>query len=243
MTTTMTENPLFTVEDLSASYGGGQVLNEVSMAIESGEVVSLIGRNGAGKTTTLRSIAGIVRPVEGTITFAGEDITDLPSHSITKRGISYVPEDRQVFPDLTVEENLRLGNVATDDGLLSIEEVYERFPRLEERRSQAASHLSGGEQQMLTIARAIQGDTTLLLLDEPTEGLAPKIIDDIVDVVREIQSLEGVAILVVEQNLEVAMALAERHYVLNKGQVVFEGATDELEAAEDVRQRYLGVEI
>ena len=232
--------PLLSVEDLRAGYGDTPVLHDVSLRVERGEVVSLIGRNGAGKTTTLRSIVGVLQPSAGRIVLDGEDVTDSPDYEKARSGVRYVPEDRQVFPDLTVEENLRVGAIDGDGGIFSIEEVYERFPRLRERRGQPASHLSGGEQQMLVIARALLGPTKLLLLDEPSEGLAPQIVRDVLDIVASIAE-RGVTILLVEQNVRAAMAVADRHYVINKGELVFEGTTEELDADEKVKQRHLGV--
>jgi branched-chain amino acid transport system ATP-binding protein len=184
---------------------------------------------------------GVLQPFEGTVTFDGADVTDLPEHERVSRGIQYVPEDRQAFPDLTVEENLRMGALQSDgDGIYSIDEVYDVFPRLRERREQSGSHLSGGEQQMLVIARALVGRTKLLLLDEPTEGLAPQIVEDVLEVIERIKD-EGVTILLVEQNVRAAMATADRHYVIDKGGIVFEGDTEALEADREVRERHLGV--
>lgn len=231
---------LLSVEDLRAGYGETPVLHGVSMHVDRGEVVSLIGRNGAGKTTTLRSIVGVLQPSAGRIYLDGEDVTDRADYEKARSGIRYVPEDRQVFPDLTVEENLRVGAIDSADGIFTVEEVYQRFPRLRERRSQPASHLSGGEQQMLVIARALLGPTKLLLLDEPSEGLAPQIVRDVLDIVESIAA-RGVTILLVEQNVRAAMAVADRHYVINKGELVFEGTTEELDADEGVKERHLGV--
>jgi branched-chain amino acid transport system ATP-binding protein len=232
---------LLSVDGIDAAYGQSRILRDLSLSVDRGEVVSLVGRNGAGKTTTLRAIVGILTPSAGTVTFDGEDITDLPDYETVARGIQYVPEDRQVFPDLTVDENLRMGQLRNEGaGTLSTDEVFERFPRLRERRSNRGSQLSGGEQQMLVIARALVGRTELLLLDEPTEGLAPQIVEDVIDIVETISD-EGVTILLVEQNVQAAMAVADRHYVINKGQNVFEGTTPEVRAADDVLERHLGV--
>jgi len=232
---------LLDVDGIDAAYGQSKILRSLSLSIDSGEVVSLVGRNGAGKTTTLRAILGILTPTAGTITFDGEDITDYPDYKTVNRGIRYVPEERQAFPDLTVDENLRMGQLkSAGEGTLSIEEVFELFPRLADRRSYNGSHLSGGEQQMLVIARALLGRTKLLLLDEPTEGLAPQIVEDVIEVIETISG-EGVTILLVEQNVKAAMAVADRHYVINKGQNVFDGTTPELREAEDVMEKHLGV--
>lgn len=234
-------DPLLVVDGINASYGQSEILRDLSLAIGRGEVVSLVGRNGAGKTTTLRSIVGVLTPTDGTITFDGEDITTDPDYETTTRGIQYVPEDRQVFPDLTVDENLRMGQLKSEGaGALSLEEVFDLFPRLAERRTHSGSDLSGGEQQMLVIARALLGKTELLLLDEPTEGLAPQIVEDVIDIIETISN-EGVTILLVEQNVKAAMAVADRHYVINKGQNVFEGTTPELKESDGVMKRHLGV--
>jgi branched-chain amino acid transport system ATP-binding protein len=232
--------PLLSVEDLHASYGESRVLRGVSLAVERGEVASLVGRNGAGKTTTFRSIMGVLGPDRGTITFDGEDVTVLEEHLKTRRGIRYVPEERQLFPDLTVRENLRMGAISSEAGIFTIEETFEAFPRLDERRENRADHLSGGEQQMLAIARALVGETELLLLDEPTEGLAPQIVEDVLDIIERIGAA-GVTVLLAEQNVRAAMAVVDRHYIIDTGRVVFEGTSEEIEADEGLQQRYLGV--
>ena len=232
---------LLDVDGIDAAYGQSNILQNLSLSVDRGEIVSLVGRNGAGKTTTLRAILGILTPSAGTITFDGEDITAFPDYKTVNRGIRYVPEERQAFPDLTVDENLRMGRLKSgSEGTLDLEGVFELFPRLADRRSYNGSHLSGGEQQMLVIARALLGRTKLLLLDEPTEGLAPQIVEDVIEVVETISD-EGVTILLVEQNVKAAMAVADRHYVINKGQNVFEGTTPELREADDVMQKHLGV--
>jgi branched-chain amino acid transport system ATP-binding protein len=232
---------LLDVDGIDAAYGKSRIIRDLSLSVDSGEIVSLVGRNGAGKTTTLRAILGILTPTAGTITFDGEDITDYPDYKTVNCGIRYVPEERQAFPDLTVDENLRMGRLKSGgEGTLSLEEVFELFPRLADRRSYNGSHLSGGEQQMLVIARALLGRTKLLLLDEPTEGLAPQIVEDVLEVIETI-SEEGVTILLVEQNVKAAMAVADRHYVINKGQNVFDGTTPALREAEDVMEKHLGV--
>lgn len=236
----MSNTPLLALDDVHAGYGKGHVLRGVSLTVDEGEVVAMLGRNGAGKTTTLRSITGIVRPHQGTITFEGEDITTLPDYAISRRGLSYVAEERSIFPDFTVAENLRMGQVKGGEGIFTLSEVYDLLPRLEERQSNLASHLSGGEQQMLVIARALLGRTKLLLLDEPTEGLAPQIVEDILDIIKRIRD-EGVPILLVEQNFNAVMEIADRNYILNKGKIVFDGTTAELQANDEAQQRYLGV--
>jgi branched-chain amino acid transport system ATP-binding protein len=233
-------DPLLSVEDLHAAYGETPVLTGVTLSIERGQVASLIGRNGAGKTTTLRSVMGILRPTEGAVVFNGEDVTDLREHQKTTRGVRLVPEERRLFPDLTVTENLRMGALATDEGVFTIDEAFEAFPRLDERRELPANHLSGGEQQMLAIARALVGRTDLLLLDEPTEGLAPQIVEDVLEIIGRIVD-EGVTVLLAEQNIRAAMAVADRHHVIDKGEIVFEGTTADLEGDEELQERHLGV--
>jgi branched-chain amino acid transport system ATP-binding protein len=233
-------DPLLSVDDLHASYGESHILRGVTLEIKRGEVASLVGRNGAGKTTTLRSIMGVLSPDRGTVTFAGEDITHLEEHLKTRRGMRFVPEDRKLFPDLTVHENLRMGATATEESIFTIDEVFEAFPRLDERRNNRAQHLSGGEQQMLAIARALVGKTELLLLDEPTEGLAPQIVEDVLDIIRQIRS-KDVTVLLAEQNVRAAMAVVDRHYIIDTGCVVFEGTSEEIENDDELQQRYLGV--
>jgi len=245
---------LLDVEGVDAYYGESHILRGLSMTVEEGEICALLGRNGAGKTTTLRSIAGTDEPTvrDGTVRFNGEDITDLPAEDVSVKGISMVPEERRVFPDLTVAENLRIAEVVRNSsntwgrGLefdrpeMSNEELFEVFPRLEERRQQKGGTLSGGEQQMLAIARALKQRPHLLMLDEPYEGLAPQIIQSVEAAVNRIRD-EGTTILLVEQNAVAAMKIADRCYVVDQGQVVFEGAASELRADGETRQRYLGV--
>jgi len=236
----MISKPLLVVDEITASYGTTTVLRDISLSVNDGEVVSLIGRNGAGKTTTLRAILGILIPERGRVRFRGEDITDMPEYRTTRKGIRYVPEDKQIFPDLTVTENLEMGQVSGGEPLFTIEDVFERFPRLRERQGQKGSQLSGGEQQMLAIARALLSETEILLLDEPTEGLAPQIIADVLDIIEALSS-EGITVLLVEQNIKAALTVANRHHIIDKGQIVYEGTSDELVADEDVQQQYLGV--
>ncbi|MFC7203240.1 ABC transporter ATP-binding protein [Haloferax namakaokahaiae] len=234
------DDSLLSVEQIDTAYGKSQVLRDVSLEVGNGEVVALLGRNGAGKTTTLRSISGVIKPFDGTIVFDGTDITSLPDHEISRLGVSYVAEERAIFPDLTVAENLEMGRVNRDDGVFTIEEVYDLLPRLEERSEQLASHLSGGEQQMLVIARAVVGQTKLLLLDEPTEGLAPQIVEDVLDIIEHVSD-QGIPILLVEQNLNAVLEVSDRNYILNKGEIVYEGTTEALQADEETQQQYLGI--
>lgn len=236
----MTSEPLLSLEGVHSSYGQTPVLHGVSMAVQDGEVASLIGRNGAGKTTTLRTIMGIVEPTSGTIRFGGEDIVGLPEYRTTRKGIRYVPEDRQIYPDLSVTENLQMGQLGGGESLFTTEEVFERFPRLRERRGQSGSQLSGGEQQMLAIARALLSETALLLLDEPTEGLAPQIVADVLDIIETL-SEEGITVLLVEQNIQAALTVAENHHIIDRGEIVYEGTSDELMNDQRVQQQYLGV--
>jgi len=231
---------LLTLQDIHAAYGQSSVLRGVSLEVGEGEAVSLIGRNGVGKTTTLRTIAGVLTPTEGSVQFDGEDITSLPDFQRMQHGVSYVPEDRQIFPELTVAENLRMGTIGGTEHQFTVEEVYELFPRLRERRDSQGQQLSGGEQQMLAIARALVGPTELLLLDEPTEGLAPQIVADVIEIIEDVRDA-GVTVLLVEQNVNAAMTVANQHYVLHQGEIAYEGTTPELRDATDVIDRYLGV--
>jgi branched-chain amino acid transport system ATP-binding protein len=211
------------------------------MSVDRGSVVSLVGRNGVGKTTTLRSIVGNVTPSAGTITFDGEEITRLSTEETIQRGITFVPEDRRVFPGLTVRENIEMGHLGVDaaDGP-SVDEVLDTFENLAEHENDYGSVLSGGEQQMLAIARALIADPDLLLLDEPTEGLAPYIVRDIEDIIRDLNE-DGITILLVEQNIPVALDVSEYTYILEKGQIVHEGPAAEVREDQDVLDRHLGV--
>ncbi|KAA9399094.1 ABC transporter ATP-binding protein [Haloarcula sp. CBA1130] len=245
---------LLDVDNINGYYGESHIIQDVSMNVDDGEITALLGRNGAGKTSTLRCISGATPPDvrSGAIQFDGTDITNDPPEDIAVRGISLVPEERRVFTDLTVAENLHLADTVRnksntwgrnldfrDEGM-STEEIYEYFPRLDERRSQKAGTLSGGEQQMLAIARALHQSTDLLMLDEPYEGLAPQIIESVENAIERI-SEDGTTILLVEQNAVAAMKIADRCYVLDRGQVVFEGPAEELQNDQEMRDKYLGV--
>ncbi len=231
--------PLLALEDVHAYYGEAHILQGVSLAVGEGEVVTLIGRNGAGKTTTLRAIMGIVRPRRGRVLLGGRDVSGLPTHEIARRGIAWVPEERRVLPNLTVQENLRLGWLgAGTDGARRVAEVFEYFPRLRERLTHRGRHLSGGEQQMLAIARALVARPSVMLVDEPTEGLAPLLVESLTRILAEINR-RGTTILLVEQALEVA--LAHRVYVMDQGRIQFEGSPDDLRRDPAVQQRFLGV--
>jgi branched-chain amino acid transport system ATP-binding protein len=236
--------PLLALEDVHAFYGEAHILQGVSLSVREGEVVTLIGRNGAGKTTTLRSIMGIVPARLGRITFAGRELRGLPIHAVARGGIAYVPEERRILPNLTVEENLRLGRLGADgrrgEGDAAMEEVLAYFPRLRERLAQKGKGLSGGEQQMLAIARGLIARPRLMLVDEPTEGLSPIIVESLTEILRAINR-RGTAILLVEQILEVALALSHRLYVMDQGRIQFEGSADQLRADPAIQQRFLGV--
>lgn len=231
---------LLDVDAIHTSYGQSKVLHGVSLSVSNGEVVSLLGRNGAGKTTTVRSITGLTPASEGTIVFDGEEITDWSPEDISKAGISLVPEDRDIFPSLTVDENLRLGGMAHGGSTERLERIYDYFARLDERREQPAGQMSGGERQMLAIGRSLMTNPDLLILDEPSEGLAPVIVDDLVDILDEISGEEA-AVLLIEQNTEIAMELADQHYIIETGQNRFYGTTTELMENEEVLETALGV--
>ncbi|WP_136718315.1 ABC transporter ATP-binding protein [Halorientalis salina] len=230
---------LLELSDVHAGYGGGNVINGVSLTIEEGTVVSLLGRNGVGKTTTLRSIVGVISPDRGTVSFDSLDISGFEPHETYKQGISLVPEDRGIFPDLTVSENLRVPLVDTDDER-SIAEIYGYFPKLEELQDSKGRNLSGGEQQMLAIGRALRQNPRLLLLDEPSEGLAPQIIEDVGRAIETIAE-EGMTILVVEQNTKFALDISSHAYIMADGQIVMDGSTNELRDDEERLEKYLGV--
>jgi branched-chain amino acid transport system ATP-binding protein len=227
---------MLSLDNIHAFYGKSHILHGVSLDVGRGEIVSLLGRNGAGKTTTLKSIVGIVPPREGHIHFEGSPIEGRPTHEIARLGIALVPEHRGIFATLSVQENLA---VALRPGSAwGIEDVFTHFPRLRERRNSRGGNLSGGEQQMLAIARALVNAPKLLLLDEPTEGLAPVIVDELIGIIAGIRA-HGIPILLVEQNLGVCMELADRHYVLEQGRIVYSGTREEFRGAEAVRERYL----
>jgi branched-chain amino acid transport system ATP-binding protein len=228
------------LDGVSTYYGESQVLDDISMSVEEGEVLGVLGRNGAGKTTTLRTILGLVKPRTGTVHFDGQDITDLPAHEISKRGISLVPEDRRIVPKFTVMENLRLVTDSMGGDEADVERVFELFPGLDDRRDHLGQELSGGQQQMLAIGRALIGDIRLLLLDEPLEGLAPLIVEDVKEIIDEI-SETGVTILLVEQDIMNALDVVDRSYVIDKGQIVHEGAAEDVRANQELLDEYLGI--
>jgi branched-chain amino acid transport system ATP-binding protein len=232
---------LLAVEDIHTYYGEAHILQGVSLTVGEGEVVTMIGRNGAGKTTTLLSIMGIARARRGAVRLGGDEITQLPTHEIVRRGIGWVPEERRVLPNLTVLENLRLGMMAAAGGAdQRLEEALQYFPRLRERIAQRGRFLSGGEQQMLAIARGLVARPRIMLVDEPTEGLAPMLVQSLTDILREINR-RGTTILLVEQTLEVALALSHRLYVMDQGRIQFEGTPDALRKDPTIQQRFLSV--
>jgi branched-chain amino acid transport system ATP-binding protein len=229
---------LLEIEEINTYYGDAHILHDLSAEIDEGEVVGLIGRNGAGKTTTLKSVIGLQPPRSGEIRFDGERINGLPPEKIYNRGVGYIPEDRNIFTDLTVRENLLLGLHSGDDP--DFEAVYEYFPRLEERAQQKAGTMSGGEQQMLAIARTLVSNPELLLIDEPTEGLMPTLVDRISEIVQQLNE-DGYTIFLVEQNIDLILDTADRVYVLSKGISEFSGTTEELHDREDLIEQYLTV--
>ena len=237
---------LLELKDVHTYYGAIHALRGVSISVEDGEIVTLIGSNGAGKSTTLRTISGLLRPREGTITLEGKRIDQLRPHQIVELGVCQSPEGRRVFARMTVQENLEMGAFSRRDGAAAIatdsDRVYGLFPRLKERISQKAGTLSGGEQQMLAIGRALMGKPRLLLLDEPSMGLAPLIVEQIFDIVRGINA-NGVSVLLVEQNARQALTLADRGYVLETGELVLSGTGRELLADDRIRAAYLGEEL
>jgi branched-chain amino acid transport system ATP-binding protein len=227
------------IDDIDTYYGNSHVLHEVSLDLTEGEVVALLGRNGAGKTTTMRSIVGATPPRNGSITYRGENLVGLAPNEINRRGISLVPEDRRVFPTLTVHENLVLARkLATDPR--PIAEMYELFPVLDDLRKNNGQNLSGGEQQMLSVARALVQQPSVLLLDEPTEGLAPVIVDDLREMLHDVVS-QDMTVLLSEQNVSFAFDLATRGYVIDTGSIVFDGSIEELREREDLLEQYLAV--
>ena len=233
---------MLTVENLEVYYGMIHALKNVSFHVEEGEIVALIGANGAGKTTTLQTVSGMLQAKSGSVHFENQDITKMPSHRIVQLGISHVPEGRRMFANLTVYENLRMGAYTRKDKKEieeSLARVYERFPRLKERTRQLAGTLSGGEQQMLAMGRALMSNPRLLLLDEPSMGLSPLLVSEIFDIIESI-SKQGVTILLVEQNAKKALSIADRGYVLETGNIVMEDSAQALLNNEDIKKAYLG---
>ena len=230
------------LQEVHAHYGAIHALNGVNLEVEEGQIVTLIGANGAGKSSTLMAISGIIRPTSGRIIFEGEDLTHLPSHAIVRRGISQVPEGRRIFPKLTVMENLEMGAYTRADTAQirqDLDRVFLLFPLLKDRQSQLSGTLSGGEQQMLAIGRALMARPRLLLLDEPSLGLAPKLVETIFEVIREINA-QGTTIMLVEQNAHMALQIAVKGYVMEVGRIVLTDEAEHLMANENVRSAYLG---
>lgn len=236
---------LLKVDNLNTYYGESHVLQDMSLAIDQGEIVALLGRNGMGKSTTMKSIMGLVKPKSGTVIYKDRDITGYPPYKVARAGIGYVPEDRRIFPNLSVMDNLAMGikGGKIDKGnpdAWTVEKIFNQFPALKARRNQRGSHLSGGEQQMLSLGRSLMGSPELVMVDEPTEGLAPIVVKEVRDMLEDIHKT-GVAILFVEHNLRVAMSLAERIYLMGKAYLAFSGTVEELDARPEIREKYLEV--
>ena len=234
--------PMLKIDDINVYYGAIHAIKGISLTVNQGEIVTLIGANGAGKSTTLRTISGLLKPKTGSITFQGQDIAGTPAHKIVGLGISQVPEGRRIFTEMTVMENLDLGAFIRKDkdGIAADKKrVFELFPRLEERQDQVAGTLSGGEQQMLAMGRALMSRPKLLLLDEPSMGLAPLLIKEIFSIIEDINK-SGTTVLLVEQNADMALSIANRAYVLETGRITLSGDAKKLAASEDVRKAYLG---
>jgi branched-chain amino acid transport system ATP-binding protein len=231
------------VQNIHTYYGQSHILQGVSLRVDKGEIVLLSGRNGAGKTTTIRSIIGLIPPKSGEITFMGERITGIPVHLVSQKGISFVPQGRRIIPGLTVYENLKLATLKNKDKAkmeVLFEQIAQIFPRLKERWNQEGTSLSGGEQQMLAIARALVSDPVLMLIDEPSEGLSPIMVEKIADVLKEIQK-KGTTILLVEQNTDMALEISSRCYLMDEGVIKFEGSPKEIKDNEEIQREYLAI--
>jgi len=237
---------LLEVKDLNTYYGDSHALQNMSIMVDNGEIVALLGRNGMGKSTTLKSIMGLLKPKSGSVTFKGKQITGNPPYKVAKVGIGYVPEERRIFPNLTVMDNLKMGikhsksAKSENNNIWTFERIFKHFPFMKERSHQKGALLSGGEQQMLAIGRTLMGNPDLLMVDEPTEGLAPVMVQEVRDVLSKINKA-GVSILLVEHNLKVAMSLADRVYLMGKAHLGFTGTKAELETRPDIRAKYLEV--
>lgn len=232
---------VLTVKNINVYYGAIHAIKGISFDVDRGEIVTLIGANGAGKSTTLHTVSGLLRSKTGDIEFLGESISHTAAHKIVSKGISHVPEGRRIFQGLTVEENLQMGAFVTKKDRIqhNLEYVYEQFPRLKERTSQIAGTLSGGEQQMLAMGRALMSDPELLMLDEPSMGLAPILVDQIFEIIKNLNKA-GTTILLVEQNAQMALSVADRAYVIETGKIALSGTGEELAKSDEVRKAYLG---
>ena len=237
---------LLNVEGLNTYYGLSHALQDISIQVEQGEIVALLGRNGMGKSTTLKSIMGLLKPKSGSVLFEGRDLSGFPPYKVARAGIGYVPEERRIFPELSVQDNLSIGikggknTRRNGEDTWTVERIFSHFPKLKERTHQKGRFLSGGEQQMLTIGRSLMGNPKILLVDEPSEGLSPLMVQAVRDVLEEINKA-GVSILLVEHNFKVAMSLAKRVYLMGKGHIGFSGTTEELKANPQAREKYLEV--
>ena len=238
----MSAQPVVQVENLNVYYGTSQILFGVDLSVRKGETMALLGRNGAGKSTTFRSIVGLVENRSGRIMFEGKDVSTLPTHAIVRGGLGYVPEERRIFTDLTVEENLEVGRQPKRPGApqWDRDKLFKLFPNLGEMRGRPGGRMSGGEQQMLTIARTLMGNPVLLLLDEPSEGLAPIIVQRIGELLRQLRGT-GATVLIAEQNMHFCLGLASHATVIDKGQIVYTSSIEELKANDNIRQRYLAL--
>jgi branched-chain amino acid transport system ATP-binding protein len=233
---------MLAVEKINTFYEDAQVLFDVSLEIREGEVVAFLGRNGAGKTTTIRSIMGLTPPRSGRVMFKGQDIAGLPPYTIANRGVGFVPDNRRIFPTLSVRQNLEIARKANNGERQgwTLERIYEHFPKLQEMEDRRGEVLSGGEQQMLTIARTLMGNPDLVLLDEPTEGLSPLMVMEVMEIIKELKE-KGETILLVEQNSTLALTVSQRAYILENGHVVHAGPAGELAGNREVKQKYLGI--
>ena len=233
---------MLSVEAVHSYYGKAHILDGLSFEVRRGEVLALLGRNGAGKSTTMKSVMQLVRPRQGRVMFQGADLVGEPSYRVAKSGIGYVPEDRRIFTDLTVMENLEVGRQPARKGApeWTIDQLFDIFPNLRERRTNRGKHMSGGEQQMLTIARTLMGNPLLLLLDEPSEGIAPVIVEQMAETIKTLKA-EGLTVMISEQNLHFARAVADRAIIIEGGEKKFDGSFAELEAQPEIRDAYLSV--
>ncbi len=237
---------LLEVKDLNTYYGESHVLQNMSLAVDQGERVALLGRNGMGKSTTMKSIMGLVKPKSGTVIYKGADLTGYPPYKVARAGIGYVPEERRIFPNLSVFDNLAIGikggkiKNPEDPKVWTTDRIFKHFPVLKARRNQKGSRLSGGEQQMLAVSRSLMGNPELIMVDEPTEGLAPLLVKEVRDMLEDINKT-GVSVLFVEHNLKVAMSLAQRIYLMGKAFLAFTGTVEELDARPEIREKYLEV--